>query len=316
MDYVSFITNFQAPQNLQELKNIQERGNGSNLDLLLSEYKTETDWTVPSDATIGMIVFFMCAKSAIDYRHLAGVRKQARESGDTSLISLAEEQYASYAKYAGKIMIVGRMHADPYKRSDDATYPGWGAKIRNMILLDNPVDISEFKTIVKISNTNAITKLNESQYQHLIRLVERRNPGFISEFGNKLFFNLQTEAIPSLDEIIGGMTDEELEGVSTNTSSGPAPSYSSTVVLRRRDPILPEKVKRRAKGMCQLCLKPAPFLDKNGKPYLEAHHIVPLASNGPDIISNMVALCPNCHRKMHVLAEKADVEKLKSVALQ
>ena len=147
MEYSSFITNFQAPQNLQELKSIQQQGKGSNLDSLLNEYKKETDWTVPSDATAGKIVFFMCAKSATDYRHLAGVRKKVRESGDNALISLAEEQYALYAKYAGKIMVIGRMHANPYKRSDDATYPGWGAKIRNMILLDNPLILVSSKPL-------------------------------------------------------------------------------------------------------------------------------------------------------------------------
>ena len=31
--------------------------------------------------------------------------------------------------------------------------------------------------------------------------------------------------------------------------------------------------KERAKGVCQLCGQPAPFTDKNGNPYLEAHHI-------------------------------------------
>ena len=35
---------------------------------------------------------------------------------------------------------------------------------------------------------------------------------------------------------------------------------------------------------------------------------------GEDTIENSVALCPNCHRKMHVLNFKADVNKLQSMA--
>jgi len=69
-----------------------------------------------------------------------------------------------------------------------------------------------------------------------------------------------------------------------------------------------------SEGFCQLCNNQAPFLDSNGRPYLEAHHIVPLADNGPDELTNMVALCPNCHRKMHVINQKEDVAVLQEKA--
>ncbi|MBC8673865.1 HNH endonuclease [Aeromonas hydrophila] len=37
----------------------------------------------------------------------------------------------------------------------------------------------------------------------------------------------------------------------------------------------------------------------DGTPYLEVHHIQPLANGGEDTIQNTMALCPNCHRKRH-----------------
>lgn len=67
-------------------------------------------------------------------------------------------------------------------------------------------------------------------------------------------------------------------------------------------------------GICQLCNKPAPFYNKKGEPYLECHHIVWIARGGADEVYNAVALCPNCHRKMHSLDEPADVAYLKKVA--
>lgn len=73
-------------------------------------------------------------------------------------------------------------------------------------------------------------------------------------------------------------------------------------------------VKERAEGICQLCNKPAPFYNKKGEPYLECHHIVWIARGGADEVYNAVALCPNCHRKMHSLDEPADVAYLKKVA--
>lgn len=80
-----------------------------------------------------------------------------------------------------------------------------------------------------------------------------------------------------------------------------------------RDPYIAEYAKLRADGFCQLCEEKAPFYTKNNKPYLEAHHLKWLSKGGIDTIDNVVALCPNCHRKMHELNDKDDIKKLKMV---
>ena len=55
-----------------------------------------------------------------------------------------------------------------------------------------------------------------------------------------------------------------------------------------------------ASGSCEQCCSKAPFLKRTTKkPYLEVHHIIPLAENGDDTVENTRALCPNCHRKAH-----------------
>jgi 5-methylcytosine-specific restriction protein A len=81
-----------------------------------------------------------------------------------------------------------------------------------------------------------------------------------------------------------------------------------------RDSIVSEYAKRKADGICQLCNQPAPFRNLDGEPYLETHHIDWLSNDGKDIIENTVALCPNCHRKMHVLNLPADAATLKKKA--
>jgi len=85
---------------------------------------------------------------------------------------------------------------------------------------------------------------------------------------------------------------------------------SQSVVTRYRDPYISLYAKKRANGVCQLCGERAPFEDKNGQPYLESHHIKWLSRGGEDAIENVVGLCPNCHRKMHVLDLQQDIEKL------
>jgi len=77
-----------------------------------------------------------------------------------------------------------------------------------------------------------------------------------------------------------------------------------------RNAYIAEYAKRRANGVCQLCDQPAPFAGKNGQPYLETHHIIWLAQGGEDSVLNTVALCPNCHRKMHVLDQVEDKNRL------
>ncbi|MCI5130189.1 MAG: HNH endonuclease [Candidatus Electrothrix sp. EH2] len=67
-----------------------------------------------------------------------------------------------------------------------------------------------------------------------------------------------------------------------------------------RNPYIVELAKRQAEGIYQDCKKSAPFVSKKtGEPYLEVHHIIPLAEDGPDSRENVLALCPNCHRKRH-----------------
>jgi 5-methylcytosine-specific restriction protein A len=55
----------------------------------------------------------------------------------------------------------------------------------------------------------------------------------------------------------------------------------------------------RAKGSCEGCDKPAPFIRSDGSPYLEPHHIRRVSDGGPDDPAFVIALCPNCHRFVH-----------------
>ena len=81
-----------------------------------------------------------------------------------------------------------------------------------------------------------------------------------------------------------------------------------------RDPAIVVLAKRRAQGFCQLCGEQAPFASVDGVPYLEIHHIKWLSEGGVDSLDNTVALCPNCHRKMHILNLEEDVSSLKKKA--
>ncbi len=70
-------------------------------------------------------------------------------------------------------------------------------------------------------------------------------------------------------------------------------------------------VLQEANGVCECCRSTAPFIQGNGLPYLEVHHLNYLAIGGSDTVGNAVAQCPNCHCAMHYAMNKhALLEKL------
>lgn len=102
---------------------------------------------------------------------------------------------------------------------------------------------------------------------------------------------------------------EELKNRANKSPDKPG-SRTTTTTTYQRDANVVNYTLKRANGICELCEQPAPFKKKNGSPYLEVHHVVQLSKGGDDTIENAVALCPNCHRKMHSLGLKSDINKL------
>lgn len=74
----------------------------------------------------------------------------------------------------------------------------------------------------------------------------------------------------------------------------------SIITVRERDPDVIAEALERAAGRCEWCEELAPFLRRSDNtPFLEVHHLQPLAEDGQDTLKNARALCPNCHRKAH-----------------
>jgi 5-methylcytosine-specific restriction endonuclease McrA len=75
-----------------------------------------------------------------------------------------------------------------------------------------------------------------------------------------------------------------------------------------RDAAIRDAVIRRANGKCELCGKIG-FLCRGGDRYLEAHHIIALANDGADKLTNVIALCPDEHRQAHFGRLSRQLEK-------
>ncbi len=117
--------------------------------------------------------------------------------------------------------------------------------------------------------------------------------------------------IPNAEQSI--QIEHAVEDIIQREITAPVRKRESTQSVYTRSAEVARETRKRAKGICQLCGQPAPFEDREGEPFLEVHHIAWLSRGGNDSTDNTVALCPNCHRRMHVLDLPEDVEKLKEI---
>jgi hypothetical protein len=82
----------------------------------------------------------------------------------------------------------------------------------------------------------------------------------------------------------------------------------ATIIRYDRDPAVRDAVLKRANGRCEYCCKLG-FLRADGSHYLESHHIIALAKEGEDRLSNVIALCPEHHREAHFGVRSAELEQ-------
>lgn len=135
----------------------------------------------------------------------------------------------------------------------------------------------------------------------------RLNPDQIKAFEKRLT-SVRTPK-PNVDELRDQFDQQvtELQGLSEAEllarieKSDPKPRRrEATAFVYDRDPLVVVYVLQRAGGVCERCNQPASFIRKSDQtPYLEVHHIIRLADDGPDTPDNAQALCPNCHREVH-----------------
>ena len=133
-------------------------------------------------------------------------------------------------------------------------------------------------------NLNALRKVAK-KYEHIsnkIETLESIDREFWSSVNNSL-------KLP-----------EDLRRKRLESASAKPETIETAVQIFKRNPDVVAEVLFRANGKCELCGCKAPFIrKKDNTPYLEVHHRDPLSSGGPDTVDNALALCPNCHRKIH-----------------
>lgn len=113
-------------------------------------------------------------------------------------------------------------------------------------------------------------------------------------------FQGEEEIIPPPPEFMSHAVHEGTRyQTKTKDSFSPAEQKRRLQWYRQRKSWVRTYALERAMGICEACLKPAPFHKADGSPFLEVHHLFRLADGGPDKPDCVAAICPNCHRRAH-----------------
>lgn len=302
-----FILNFNISRNLADIKRIFDEYRGTNINFLMGDFSVRsTTWSVPKKAVPGDTILFMCAKTARNNLGMA-VSHIPQDYGD-DFLAFVNDQKVLYKRYSGHLLGFGIVASLPEKDQD-----WWMSDIDKLQLFANPVPADDFKSFISINNRGSITYIDSDQWKRLKWIINQKNPGIFPNTISPDIAILEKEFDKDVHEFSSKST-EQLKKSAEKKRSQVNPIIVQSKMYYRT-PVVAAYVKRRAEGKCQLCGREAPFVDQNGEPYLECHHIEWLSQGGEDSIDNCVALCPNCHRKMHIINADDDVRKLKKKAL-
>lgn len=124
---------------------------------------------------------------------------------------------------------------------------------------------------------------NRNHYVKERKLIENDdNMGFVSTLDIDRIININVEYNP----------EKKPKKIIGNTQSYKRSDYNAKKAI-----II-------ANYKCDLDNTHETFFAKNGKPYMEAHHLIPMHVQEQfdvsiDVLANIICLCPNCHKKIH-----------------
>ena len=101
------------------------------------------------------------------------------------------------------------------------------------------------------------------------------------------------------DDLPGSLAAARLAALDACKPGSDDVGQSAPRKLYQRSRKVAHYVLMRAQGTCESCEKPAPFMKKDGTPYLEPHHVNRLSDGGLDHPRYVGAVCPSCHREIH-----------------
>jgi hypothetical protein len=162
-----------------------------------------------------------------------------------------------------------------------------------------------------IINRSLAHKFSAADFKAISQALKKLEPR-----GNRAAWKFVHETIPS-EELNRRLAESEplessdaIDDIGTDT-----PIHVDFCGVRyARDPKIREAVKRRAGGRCEFCGELG-FKCVDGTRYLECHHIIALANDGADRMTNVIGLCAAHHREAHFGHRRMEIEKEMSIKM-
>ncbi len=173
-------------------------------------------------------------------------------------------------------------------------------------LLYNPLLKEYFKNDVIIEMDNYLVKgyeassmpLNKQVYERIIELIHEEDNNL-----KEIEKSVEKEPVSNPEEIIN------LENKFINAK----PKIKEIISKRIERGPLSQKIKIITNFKCLICDKLGKefysFKKKNGEPYIEAHHVIPVSEQkiGTLALSNIITVCANHHRQLHYGNVKCEI---------
>jgi len=184
------VNNISFPTSIEELEYFMYEHGMYDVESILTDI--DSNWTVPNYAKIGDIVLFFHAKTAIA-RITALITKvkalpENSEHDKSLLLEWLDRARCLYKQYGGKIFAIARVTGRPEYfasdgQNDDFHWKGRiYADIGNIVILNDPIDISEFNSFIKISRQSGITPLPSAEFERLREIISKKNDNLPAYF--------------------------------------------------------------------------------------------------------------------------------------
>jgi len=155
--------------------------------------------------------------------------------------------------------------------------------------------------LTRLRNGDYSYYLDKRNYQETARqMLHAHCPGFGKYRGQPRFERVGNEyrlspSKPVLAQSTQTLPEKHTPGAIDVEDQDPPERRRQEINHILRDSALAREVKEAHKYRCQICRQTLRLGD--GRPYAEAHHIVPLGAphNGLDVRGNILCVCPNDH---------------------
>jgi len=142
-----------------------------------------------------------------------------------------------------------------------------------------------------------------SRYANIDEMIKSLNQNFIISTDENEEDNFQA----STDSDFSKVDTTQIKEEPVNRKR---PKTVNSQTIWDRDSKIAKMAIKKAGFKCEIDSSHDTFIsDSSDNPYMEAHHLIPMKvqhefKNSLDVVGNVVCICPNCHRKIHLAKPK------------